>query len=280
MKHSNVEAFATVDPFKLSGKHVHVVQNLVSGEWKTADHLLNLPDPLNGDIFMKVSDSKESDLRPFVENAHAVPKSGLHNPFKHPERYLHYGTVCAEAAAMLRKEDVREFFIKLIQRVAPKSYDQAKAELHVTERFFQNFSGDNVRFLAQGFQVPGDHGGQLSSGYRWPYGNIAIIAPFNFPIEIPILQLMGALFMGNKVLIKGDSRVSVVLEQTLRMLIHCGLPARDVDFINCDGPVMHKLLLQAKPRVTQFTGSSKVGEFLAKELNGKVKLEDAGWDWK
>lgn len=28
MKHSNVEAFATIDPFKLSGKHVHVVQNL------------------------------------------------------------------------------------------------------------------------------------------------------------------------------------------------------------------------------------------------------------
>lgn len=252
----------------------------MSGEWKTADHLLNLPDPLNGDIFMKVSDTKESDLRPFIQNAHAVPKSGLHNPFKHPERYLHYGTVCAEAAALLRKEDVREFFIKLIQRVAPKSYEQAKAELHVTERFLQNFSGDNVRFLAQGFQVPGDHGGQLSSGYRWPYGNVAIIAPFNFPIEIPILQLMGALFMGNKVLIKGDSRVSVVLEQALRMLIHCGLPARDVDFINCDGPVMHQLLLQAKPRVTQFTGSSKVGEFLAKELNGKVKLEDAGWDWK
>lgn len=229
---------------------------------------------------MKVSDSREADLDEFVKNAKAVPKSGLHNPYKNPERYLTYGTVCAEAAAMLRKEEVKEFFIKLIQRVAPKSYDQAKAELHVTERFLQNFSGDNVRFLAQSFSVPGDHYGQVSSGYRWPYGPVAIIAPFNFPIEIPVLQLMGALFMGNKVVIKGDSRVSVVLEQTLRLLIHCGMPATDVDFINCDGPVMHKLLMKSKPRVTQFTGSSKVGEFLAKELNGKIKLEDAGWDWK
>ena len=28
---------------------------------------------------------------------------------------------------------------------------------------------------------------------------MALIAPFNFPLEIPILQLMGALYMGNKV---------------------------------------------------------------------------------
>lgn len=53
-----------------------------------------------------------------------------------------------------------------------------------------------------------------------------------------------------------------------------------MDFINCDGPVMHRFLLDAQPRMTQFTGSSKVGEFLAKELNGRIKLEDAGWDWK
>ena len=39
---------------------------------------------------------------------------------------------------------------------------------------------------------------------------MAIIAPFNFPMEIPILQIMGALYMGNRVVFKGDSKVSVV----------------------------------------------------------------------
>jgi len=47
--------------------------------------------------------------------------------------------------------------------------------------------------------VPGDHEGQVSSGHRWPYGPVALITPFNFPLEIPLLQLMGALYMGNKV---------------------------------------------------------------------------------
>jgi len=29
-----------------------------------------------------------------------------------------------------------------------------------------------------------------------------------------------------------------------------------------------------------FTGSSQVGERLVKQLNGKVRLEDGGYDWK
>ena len=32
--------------------------------------------------------------------------------------------------------------------------------------------------------------------------------------------------------------------------------------------------------MTLFTGSSRVAEKLALDLNGRVKLEDAGFDWK
>ena len=46
-----------------------------------------------------------------------------------------------------------------------------------------------VRFLARGFSVPGDHPGQASHGHRWPYGPVALITPFNFPLEIPVLQV-------------------------------------------------------------------------------------------
>jgi 1-pyrroline-5-carboxylate dehydrogenase len=140
---------------------------------------------------------------------------------------------------------------------------------------------------------------------------VAIITPYNFPIEIPVLQVMGALFMGNRPLLKVDSKVSVVMEQFLRLLHACGLPAGDVDFINTDGPTMNKLLVKAQPRMTLFTGcvqqrlqrlfsppaaashrraprrrsaparsSSRVAEKLARDLAGKIKIEDAGFDWK
>jgi 1-pyrroline-5-carboxylate dehydrogenase len=66
-----------------------------------------------------------------------------------------------------------------------------------------------VRYLAKSFADPGDHNGQMNQGFRFPYGPVCIVAPFNFPVEIPVLQMMGALFMGNKPLVKVDSKVSI-----------------------------------------------------------------------
>ncbi|KAH7388388.1 hypothetical protein KP509_16G073500 [Ceratopteris richardii] len=70
------------------------------------------------------------------------------------------------------------------------------------------------------------------------------------------------------------------MEQMLRLLHACGMPKTDADFLNCDGPTMHQFLLEARPKVTLFTGSSRVAEKLAEDLRGRVKLEDAGFDWK
>jgi 1-pyrroline-5-carboxylate dehydrogenase len=95
-----------------------------------------------------------------------------------------------------------------------------------------------------------------------------------------VLQLMGALFMGNKPVLKPAEKVAVVMEQYLRLLHHVGMPMKDVDFLNCQGPVAGELLQRAPIRLTQFTGSSRVAELLSKQTHGKVKVEDAGFDWK
>jgi len=191
-----------------------------------------------------------------------------------------YGSICHRIAAAMHEPEVEEFFAKLIQRVVPKSDIQARAEVAVTRKMIENFSGDQVRFLMRSFGVPGDHLGQYSTGYRWPYGPVAIISPFNFPLEIPVLQLMGALFCGNKVVVKGDVKVAVVLEQFIRLMEYCKAPVTDLDYINCEGPVMEKILLTAPFRMTQFTGSNKVAHSLSEKLQGKIKIEDAGFDWK
>jgi 1-pyrroline-5-carboxylate dehydrogenase len=125
-------------------------------------------------------------------------------------------------------------------------------------------------------------------------------------LEIPALQLLGACFMGNKPLLKPDSKaraaarhgtarcvrncasiashpppqVSVVAEQFLRLLHACGMPAVDADLLHTDGPTCEALLLASQPRSTLFTGSKRVAERLARALAGRVRIEDAGLDWK
>jgi len=239
-----------------------------------------VPDPLTGDTFIEVADTSTEEIEPFVESLRAIPKSGLHNPLKNPERYCMYGDISAKAARELSDPEVEDFFIRLIQRTSPKSRAQALGEVSITKRFLENFSGDQVRFLARGFSVSGDHTGQMSHGMRWPYGPVALITPFNFPLEIPVLQLMGALYMGNKVLLHVDSKVSIVAEQWLRLLHHCGMPETDVDMLHGPGLTMNEVLVRARPRSTLFTGSQRVAEKICSDLNGKVKLEDAGFDWK
>ncbi|XP_023757316.1 delta-1-pyrroline-5-carboxylate dehydrogenase 12A1, mitochondrial [Lactuca sativa] len=272
--------FATVKAEEISGSQPAEVQSLVQGKWIQDGNWNTILDPLNGESFIKVSEVDESGIKPFVESLTKCPKHGLHNPFKSPERYLLYGDVSAKAGHLLSTPEVSDFFTKLVQRVSPKSYQQAYAEVYVTAKFLENFSSDQVRFLARSFGVPGNHLGQQSHGFRWPYGPVALITPFNFPLEIPVLQLMGALYMGNKPVLKVDSKVCIVMEQMLRLLHACGMPMEDVDFINSDGGTMNKLLLEANPRMTLFTGSSRVANKLAYDLNGRVKLEDAGFDWK
>ncbi|KAG2679181.1 hypothetical protein I3760_11G039300 [Carya illinoinensis] len=272
--------FATVDVEEISGSQPAEVHNLVQGKWKGSSSWNTLLDPLNGEPFIKVAEVDEAGIQPYVESLSKCPKHGLHNPFKEPERYLLFGDISAKAGHMLSLPKVSDFFTRLIQRVAPKSYQQALGEVQVTQKFLENFSGDQVRFLARSFGIPGNHLGQLSHGFRWPYGPVAIITPFNFPLEIPALQLMGALYMGNKPILKVDSKVSIVMEQMMRLLHYCGLPVDDVDFINSDGKTMNKILLEANPRMTLFTGSSRVADKLAVDLKGRIKLEDAGFDWK
>lgn len=272
--------FATVDADEVSGSRPAEVKNLVQGNWKASNRWNTIVDPLNGEPFIRVAEVEEAHIEPFVESLSKCPKYGLHNPLRAQERYLLFGDISARTANMLAQPGISNFFTRLIQRVSPKSYKQALTEVQVTQKFFENFSGDQVRFLARSFAVPGNHLGQQSQGLRWPYGPVAIITPFNFPLEIPVLQLMGALYMGNKPVLKVDSKVSIVMEQMLLLLHECGLPKEDVDFINSDGITMNKLLLKAKPQMTLFTGSSRVAEKLATDLKGRVKLEDAGFDWK
>ncbi|KAL0686238.1 hypothetical protein Bca4012_053086 [Brassica carinata] len=198
---------------------------------------------------------------PFVESLSQCPKHGLHNPFKSPERYLLYGDISTKAAHMLALPKVSDFFTRLIQRVAPKSYQQAAGEVFVTQKFLAVIRCGSWQGLLQCLVIIMVSKVMATAGLM-----VTIITPFNFPLEIPLLQLMGALYMGNKPLLKVDSKVSIVMEQMMRLLHYCGLPVEDVDFINSDGKTMNKILLE------NWAKTSLVSKL--KDLAGRRKLED------
>lgn len=59
----------------------------MNGEWTATDATETIPDPLNGEPFITFPATQGHETAPFVEGLRRVPKSGLHNAFKNPERY-------------------------------------------------------------------------------------------------------------------------------------------------------------------------------------------------
>ncbi len=137
--------FATVDPFNgMTGADPGVVQNLLAGAWcSDAPVRDDIVDPLNGELFLKVPDT--TDYGAFIDGLKGCPKTGLHNPFHNPHRYVDLGRVCARAATLLAEPEVEKYFVRLLQRVIPKSWGQCLGEVTITRVFLENFAGDGVR---------------------------------------------------------------------------------------------------------------------------------------
>jgi hypothetical protein len=129
---ASVPAWATVDPWKMSGAEPAVGKNLCGGVWSDAKSTHDIIDPLNGEAFIKVPNTSVDEIGPFVERMANCPRTGLHNPLRDVERYNMLGEVMARGAQELNKPEVNEFFAKLIQRLVPKSWAQAKGEPTVT----------------------------------------------------------------------------------------------------------------------------------------------------
>jgi acyl-CoA reductase-like NAD-dependent aldehyde dehydrogenase len=128
--------------------------------------------------------------------------------------------------------------------------------------------------------------GKRASIERWPRGVVAIIAPWNFPIAIPIRNIVPALLAGNAVILK-PSEVSPESGRWLVERLRASL-GDVIGLVEGDGRA-GAALVEAEPDMVVFTGSTATGRKVATacaargivfegELGGKdcaVVLEDA-----
>lgn len=123
---------------------------------------------------------------------------------------------------------------------------------------------------------------------REPYGVIGIISPWNYPFSIPAIETVGALVMGNAVVLKPSELTPLVTLELQRLLLAAGLSADLMQVVIGEGPVGGALTESAIDKLI-FTGSvatgKRVGEAAARrllpvvlELGGKdpmIVLDDA-----
>lgn len=99
--------------------------------------------------------------------------------------------------------------------------------------------------------------------YSQPYGKVLIISPWNFPFQLAVVPLIGALAAGNVVLIK-PSEHSPETSKTLREIFNENFPSGLIQVIEGDAEIAQELL-DLKWDYIFYTGSQRVGKIVMKK---------------
>lgn len=181
----------------------------------------------------------------------------------------------ARAAKMLaigdilesRKDEIAQWIVREVGGT------QVKAALElmlVTQVARQEAAA--LPYMVEGAILPEEIPGKESRAYRQPAGVVALISPWNFPLQLTARTLLPALALGNAVVLKPASD-SPVTGGTIFAAIceEAGLPKGLVSVLPGSGSEIGDALVRHPiPSVVSFTGSTPVGRGVGKAaLDGK-----------
>jgi aldehyde dehydrogenase (NAD+) len=142
-----------------------------------------------------------------------------------------------------------------------------------------------LRYVAgAGLRPDGERFESSSGGRVWtqrrPVGVAAVIAPWNFPIAIPVWKTAPALVYGNAVVLKLAESAPRTGLRLAEVFDEAGLPAGVLNVLTGQGSVMGDALVEHPAvRAVSFTGSVPTGHRVrerATRLGRRVQLELGG----
>jgi aldehyde dehydrogenase (NAD+) len=130
----------------------------------------------------------------------------------------------------------------------------------------------------EGRIMPSDIPGKENRVYREPVGVVAVISPWNFPLQLSNRSVAPALAVGNAVVLKpaGDTPVTGGL-LLARILEEAGLPPGLLSVVIGAGSEIGDAIVEHPvPRVVSFTGSTPVGQGIAEKAGIKQLALELG----
>ncbi len=130
--------------------------------------------------------------------------------------------------------------------------------------------------------------GRMSYTRYRPYGVMAVLGPFNFPMSMPNSHIMPAIYAGNTVIFKPSERVIKSAEFYVQIWRESGLPDGVLQIVYGDGKIGESLIKSNDVDGVLFIGSYKSGKSIERimaERNRICALEMGGnsplviWDY-
>ena len=133
---------------------------------------------------------------------------------------------------------------------------QAEIASAIKEMDFQIAEGVRMG----GSVMPSEQDGVFAYQVRRPLGTVAVIAPWNFPFNVPCRKVTPALMAGNTCVLKPAGLTPGVGAEFVRVYEEAGLPAGVLNFVTGSGSeIGDTLVSHPKVKAISFTGSTEVG---------------------
>lgn len=244
--------------------YTHVDDFYIGGRWVPAadSARTDVVDPATGDVWGSVPQANESEVDAAVLAAkEAFPGWATLTAAERAEFLLRIADEIEARAEELSLTNSRE-------NGSPRAETRgAAANAAGIFRYFATLSsfldGEDIRAFPAG--------GAESIVDKDPLGVCALIAPWNFPINLVVIKLAPALLAGCTVVIKPASPTPLSIRFIVDAVEAAGVPAGVVNLITGPGRIGDTLVRHEDVAKVAFTGSTPVGRKIAAACGEQLK---------
>lgn len=239
---------------------------LIDGKWVEAHSERTFPsvNPADGSVLKQVAEADATDVNRAVGAARAAFDTGHWTRFAPSDR-----AKCIYRLADLVEQHQDELArLETIDSGKP-ILESRRSDLPKTIDCLRFFAGAADKIYGQAIPVDETH---LSLVLREPFGVVAQIIPWNFPILLAVWKLAPALAAGNTVVLKPAEETSLSILRLGELVIDAGFPPGVVNIITGSGELTGRCLVN-HPDVNKiaFTGSTAIGQEIARTAAGMLK---------
>jgi acyl-CoA reductase-like NAD-dependent aldehyde dehydrogenase len=109
-----------------------------------------------------------------------------------------------------------------------------------------------------------------------PAGVVAVVTPWNFPVDIAAITICYALAIGNTVVWKPSEYAPLSSAMLAEVFHEAGFPPGTINMVTGEGEVGHAVVAHPGVSAIVFTGSTKTGEAIASSIGLKKRVLELG----
>lgn len=249
------------------------LKHLVGGEWHDGDEagppVVSTNPAHPADVVATYRHADTSLMHRALSSAQAAQRNWAKvGPIRR-------GLVLRRAAELLSER--LEELARLMTAEEGKTLPESRAEIDAAvETLYYHSASARA---AHGVTYPSSHPDEIIRTVRRPVGTVAVITPWNFPVQIPVWKIAPALVWGNSVVWKPASETPAVSFALAEVFAAAGVPAGVLNMLLAPGSLGAELVASEEVAAITFTGSVPVGRSIARvavERGAKVQLELGG----